>query len=229
MTLALLNDKSDPVVLWGMKSAKAVLPWALGLPNPERLPDAIVAAVKARPKSGPLVQEAYEALELRDQNLNPPNVAIVVPRILDIVEFRNAQYIVGIPEEPLHENGATLFVSAGDVWSKQDKALQVRTMQQLLDLFGLSCHRAAASARSEREQLIEVIKQTARAMWVVGGHLKSEPLKAALAEATKVNPGIGNEELKSYPAEAFAAISNIEQFKDKIKPPPTINPPAAAK
>src|SRR5205085_3695620 len=61
-----MKDMTEPVALWGVKAARAVIPAAARQTKPAvRLEGDVVATVKAHSESGPILEEAYAALTLR--------------------------------------------------------------------------------------------------------------------------------------------------------------------
>ena len=144
----LLQDSSPGVVIWAVKASASVLPFVQNdqlLRQRAQLDQAVVAAVKANPDSGPIAQEAYNALILKLDNRgfmqNPPQgyVGRVLPGALESVHemlaFRLDLYGAGVtPPEPAVEQQPVNFLVDVTVWPRQTPPGRQRSIEQMAAL-----------------------------------------------------------------------------------------------
>jgi hypothetical protein len=191
-----LADQSPAVVLWGVKGVRGTMPAAMResllLRRENPLVEPMVNAVERFP-SGPMTQEAYEAFImdiLTNPRVSPDLVQAVVAPVQRILAIRLQQYRDEKVEDPMSENRATLLLTAGHVWGVQSGAQQVQTVQMTLDLLWLAAHLAAAQP-GDRDRLIPVVKQSGRALWVVGhatGNVRLQQLAQEAIDAGVNDP-----------------------------------------
>lgn len=193
-TLAFMNDKSDPVALWGLKAAKYVIPPLTLLPaqlRTAKLFPGVVDAVKAHNDSGPIIEEAYQALTLDDfKNVQPPNlkasIAEVLPDTYRLLEYRITLYANGVPASPLADNYGTLFLTRQHAWDAETAAQQQLTIK---DLFGLVAALGGLLGNNNiqnRDELVNLIRPTGRAFQVVADALQDQELHKAAVEIAEI-------------------------------------------
>jgi hypothetical protein len=227
-TIALLNDQSHFVALWGMKAVRWVLPAVLR--NAAANPNALLAAiVQAVGKHGigaigaPMVADAYDALTIDAFN-NTPNkrpsdkaLTTVIPVVQQLLQQRAKQYANGIPPEPQAEQRATLFLTTGRVWGLHTPPQRVTSMQLMSDVIGLAAQHAAAASQADREHLGEMIGNVAKAMAVIP---ETQSLKAQLEPATKVDARTQPQQIVAAVAAVHPAIKTVKEFAALTPPPP---------
>ena len=118
MATALMKDKEDSILLWGVKLAKYVIADFAQQGKPIKpLSDEVIAAVKNHPDSGYLAEEAYAAftLEPYGKGQNPDAFGkaapVVLPELLQLMEIRTAQYAAAVPGSPQAEEKAVTFLA----------------------------------------------------------------------------------------------------------------------
>ena len=117
MATALMKDKEDSILLWGVKLAKYVIAdLAQQGKSIKPLSDQVIAAVKNHPDSGYLAEEAYAALTLEPyQNQNPDGFTkatpVVLKELLNLMDTRTAQYATAVPGSPQAEDKAVSFLA----------------------------------------------------------------------------------------------------------------------
>ncbi|MGH7213925.1 MAG: hypothetical protein ACREIT_04100 [Tepidisphaeraceae bacterium] len=232
-TLTLLADDAQPVVLWGMKASRWVLPSVVAnpaaVPNGAKLIPAILSAAKKYP-TGPITQEAYDALmmDLANARAQLDPLPVVLPAILDLFGARVKQYVGGVPEEPKTDNKVTLFLTAWHIWNAMTPEQRAQAMQTMSDLLWVSSQRLASLQRDQRGALIDTMKSTASAVKVVGNDILGDAnLTAAAAAADRAMiEATRNEEITKVTANLLAAIRKNPAFNG-IKDPPEIEPNSA--
>jgi len=228
-TIALLNDQSPFVVLWGVKAARPVLAGTLKIPtaNPSPLVDALLAAVKkhgAGPIGGAIVTEAYDTLSIDYQNPDPKKkpsttaLAKVIGPMQQLLAQRVEQYKTGIPPEALADQKATGFLVFTSVWSLHKQPEKLTSMQQMSDLIGLAAQQFQNASPADKDSLGNLIKLVALAMSVVP---ETAPIAATITPATKVTGA-------TPPAQMLAAVTPIAAALKTVKGFEAINPPPAA-
>jgi len=218
-TLAVLNDSADPVVLWGLKSAKAILPVVLGAPGLPKASELIpkVVDVAVRRQSGYVVQDAYDALTL-DFLTNPkpisnPMLVTVTPAMLQVLNARAGKYKTVIPDEPMSENLATLFLTDGKVWSAQPADQQVAIVQSLLNLASSASQRiASATPGNQRNMVVRASQSTAKGLGVIGNRLGDKAWETAAQQVSQIIEATPAEEVKTRLSALATAIKANSKF-----------------
>jgi hypothetical protein len=233
-TLALLNDKSRNVVLWGVKSARWVIPAILR--SAGKADDVLGAVVKAVAThgqgaiGGPIVVEAYEALTIDALNNNAkrrPTAAMittVIPYMHQLLQQRVLAYQKGIPPEPAAESRGTLFLVDGTVWGLHTPPQRVTSIQAMSDIIGLGAQHAAANPPAgDLADLGYMIGLVSKAIAVVP---QNAPIKAQLDPAMKVDQRTLAPAIQAAVATVAPALKTVKEFA-AITPPPAITPAAA--
>lgn len=240
VVLAVLEDEADPVVLWGIKAARWILPTVMKNPvlqQTQRLLPAIVPAAKAHaqgPLSGAIVREAYDAVSLdvidpaRGKRVTDPMIAQVIDHMHGLMALRIEQYRKSVPAEPSAELRPTLFLVNGRVWSQHKPEQQVRSVQLMSDLLSLGAqHAASGETSAERDQLPVMVQRTGSALAVIP-EIGSNPAAAgALKPVMEVGPTTPGLEIKKRVDPVFEALRSIDRFKG-LNPPPVLGADAAA-
>jgi hypothetical protein len=229
-TMALLNDPSHFVVLWGLKSARIVIPAILR--NPVAKADDILAAVvKAAAKHGtgpigsPVVIEAYDALTVDALNSNakvkPTNAAITtaIPYVHQLLQQRAAAYRTSIPPEPVADGRGTLFLVNARVWGLHSPAQKLTAVQAMSDLMGMAAQQATTAAPADKEQLGEMIGNVAKALAVIP---ETKAIQEQLAPATKVDARMAPDQIVAAVAGVPAALKKVKEFAALTPPPAAV-------
>jgi hypothetical protein len=229
-TIALLNDESPFVVLWGMKAARSVLPAMLRNPaaNANGLISAVLAAVKKHgsgPIGGSIVAEAYDTLSVEFRNPDARKRAsdaalkAVIPAVQEVLGERILQYQKGVPQEPVADSRGTNFLAFGAVWNLHTPAQKLTSMQRMSDLLGLAAAQQAQTAsQADKESLGRLIGLVASAIAVVP---ESQPIAQQLQAATKVDE-------RTPAPQILAAVNGIPAALKGIKTFAALTPPPAA-
>jgi hypothetical protein len=228
-TIALLNDESPFVVLWGMKAARSVLPAMLRNPaaNANGLISAVLAAVKKHgsgPIGGSIVAEAYDTLSVEFRNPNAQKRAsdtalkAVIPAVQEVLGERILQYQKGVPQEPVADSRGTNFLAFGAVWNLHTPAQKLTSMQRMSDLLGLAAQQAQTASQADKESLGRLIGLVASAIAVVQ---ESQPIAQQLQAATKIDE-------RTPAPQILAAVNGIPAALKGIKTFAALTPPPAA-
>ena len=231
-TLALLNDKSRNVVLWGVKSAGWVIPAILrSAGKADDLLGAVVKAVATHGQGaigGPIVVEAYEALTINALSNNAkrrPTAAMittVIPYMHQLLQQRVLAYQKGIPPEPAAESRGTLFLVDGTVWGLHTPPQRVTSIQAMSDIIGLAAQHAGANqiAPNDLADLGYMIGLVSKAIGVVP---QNQSIVAQLGPAMKVDQRTNAAAIQAAVAAVAPALKTVKEFA-AITPPPAVAP-----
>lgn len=225
-----IKDQSDPVILWGIKAARWLIPQVLRNPliaKTDPLVQSVVDAAKAN-GSGPVIQEAYAALTLNfPQNrtmLNPGSLEAVIPRVQDLLESRVEDYTAGVPPEPQSDERPTLFLVDAQVWAGQKDPQKLKTVQLLSDLLCLAALQTVDANNDDSAALARLVSHLAKALNVIPVHADEaaakQALQAALARAIIVNSRTSPQEIVASCKPVYQALRGVKAFAE-LKPPPT--------
>ena len=165
--LKALSDQSPAVSLWGLKAARALLPKVLAVPlmaQNQKLTPAIIEAVKAHHDVAALVQDAYDALSLPQQNPPLPASAFGLTAAVscDLLDLRIAEYKTGQPANPLADRTPLLYFVRGEVSSALTKDQRIKVTQAVCNLMVAAARRAATvPAGANRDDLYSVVSASA--------------------------------------------------------------------
>jgi hypothetical protein len=193
VTLTLLDPKeTEDMHLWGLKTAKGILPELVKLKSYQPLVEAMMAAVKKHP-SPAVISEAYIVLTpSMPKDATPQNKALmsqiygaVIPPLLELAKFRIASYNSGAPEDPSIDQMPFYFLTS--VWSDSayTNVQKVETMRLIGQLITHAAKQADASKSTLglKEQYQSLIKQVAGGLYVVGDTIRDTNL-ATVAKRT---------------------------------------------
>lgn len=237
--VAMLNDDSEAVALWGMKAAKHLVPGVLSggaVAKNNPLIPAIVATGKKYSNSGAMTFSAYEALRidnaLKDMTPAVKSSAIhdVVAAMHEIMEKRLNEFVDGIPDGAPSESWPILFLTTTeDVWKKQAPEQQIKTVQLISDLIGLASQRIAADPNikpSEKQDVAVLLGKAGQGLIVLGKYLGSSTdvaaMNAAAQSLSSVTPSISTTDLRARADLVYPGLIKIRQFKD-LTPPPKLS------
>jgi hypothetical protein len=178
---ALLNDKSESLALWGIKTARPFIAAGNAM-----LAQQVATAVKAHADSGPMSEEAYAALVSADSSAGKGTPASL-PAVLRILESRTPQYANGgAPPSPAAEAAVPVFLSV-TCWPRADAAEQ---KQILSELSALACSAAHSIADGNANPaVLNVVQESATALGVIGGKLNDTALITAAKTLQGINLG----------------------------------------
>jgi len=238
VVLAFINDKAEPVVLWGIKAARWIIPSQLSVFAGQKntaLLDAIVAAVQKHPNSqaaGGIALEAYSALTLdiseHRNKATLPMQLIVAPYVQKLMEVRLQVYVHGVAPWPGAETRGSSFLSNSAIWSSLAAADQLKVMQDFCDLVGLMAQQAGPTATpGDRGDLAEAIRSIASAISVVADPTNRGPVAQAIAPATKLTSRSTSAEIAAAVNAILPAVQQVPMFKN-LTAAPTIQGHEAA-
>ncbi|MDB5290714.1 MAG: hypothetical protein JWL69_1955 [Phycisphaerales bacterium] len=193
--LALVQDKSPAVALWGIKAAKYILPsMIIGLQNPAPMGQAIVDAVKTH-STGAVAEEAYNALLLqpdpnKHDDLRGYNDAVLKPYLaqpLALFEYRVKLYEDFVPPQPVADALGCKFFVMARVWQAQASPQQAQSLQLMLDLLKGAAKQKQTADAAVATELTEVIRQTGGAFEVAALAMKNNALGTAAKALSKIN------------------------------------------
>jgi hypothetical protein len=166
VAVALLNDKSDAVVLWGMRTARYVLPWILQNPmQKSALPDAMANALLNHPRI-PIANDAYEGANLPPQTSGPTLLA-AAQQVIHMLHARVQVYEKTCPVDPSADATGTTFLSS-TAWSVLPAGQRLDSAQQISDLMSVMAQRCLADGPSSFPRIIAGLQPVAAAVFVIG-------------------------------------------------------------
>ncbi len=221
---ALLNDPAEAVVLWGMKTAKFILPTMLQVQVGKNtlLPLMVTVALKY---PGPVLDEAYQGLTLNPLNVAQPKnaaaaraqITAVIDTLQNLLSQRNAQWAAGVPKEPTLDTQATSFLIIVAVWNDQTPAQQRQTLQLMHDLLD-SAQNAYGNAADKRD-LYDLITKVVSGFSVVGSTLNDATLTEAVKEAKKITPTTPAPQVAAACKSLLSAVEALPQMQAPATPP----------
>lgn len=194
-----MQDKSEPVVYYGVKAAGALIPAALKAPSVKANDPLITGVVGAVHENltGTVTQQAYESLSLDVNNaasrksITPKMVSEVVPQIHKVMSLRMEGYLDGIPDDPAADTLGARFLVADAIWKGQSAQQQMQSVQMMINLLANATRRAAdytdKEGRDKRDELVQTIKQSAKSVQVIGQIVDNTALSSAAAPLTNIN------------------------------------------
>jgi hypothetical protein len=227
ITLQLLNDKSDAVLMWALRAAKWVLPPVIQGSTDKQLQQ-LLAAIRAHagPNANPmLLSLAYESLTLNDKK-NSPNwgkmVSVVLPEIHKLVSAREAVFLTQIPPEPLANLSVANFLISRNVLTAPgvQPALHVQSIQIILDLIGIAGERADAATGVDKNQMVDLISQLGKSLTAAALVVGTQDVANQINQDTRVNANTPN--LSAVGGKVLADLKAVPAWAT-LKPPPHIS------
>ena len=169
----LMKDPSPAVALWGIKSASVLLPTILSVQfnlQNQQLTPSIVACVKDHGDVGAIIQEAYGAVGLPDQQ--PPLPTAGVQACIDamnaLLADRVGAWQAALPAAPSADRTPPIYLARNTIIQAMTPPEKLDAVQQMLDMLGVASQRASAMPASElRGQIYLVASAYAQALKVL--------------------------------------------------------------
>jgi hypothetical protein len=231
---ALLNDKSEAVVLWGMKAARWIIPAQVRAGLPNTLANAVVTAVKNHLEgqvAGAIADEAYNAVTLdvvgpSFRNVTPDQAKTMAPFVLQLLEARRPLYVKGVPSAPRADATATRFLSDPKVFGNLPPAQQQQAMQAMSDIVALAAQQAQAANNADRAELATTVYLAGLA---VATQLPEQMQAIQQASQQINNPATATAaQIASMAQAVSAALKGSTKFKLNDPPAVQANKPAPA-
>ena len=226
LAVALLQDKSNAVVLWGMRTGRYVLPWVLRNPMQNSpLPAAMVTAMAAHPEI-PLANDAYEAADLANESGNAPLLA-AAQQTLHLLQARVDEYQRACPVDPSADSVGTTFLSIS-AWGILPPEQRIDTVQQISDLLSVMSQRCLADGPDQIARTLSGLQFVAKAIYVIGtAEQAPEVVTAANAVAQQhFAPQTPPGDIIALVAKIYPALVAVPDFA-KLKAPPKLQPATA--
>lgn len=228
VVIALMNDPTEAVALWGMKAAKhvviAVIQNPVLLKSSNILP-AIVSAVKSHPAAGFVAAEAYDALIPEIPGMNPAQIQALLPPlfgpILDVLSFRVSLYQTGIPDNPEAERLVASFFKAAN-FAIATPTQQHQIIQELVNLVVLAGDQAPFATPAQLGQIIEALQFTSQDLIVISGN---SAVTGALLPLTRIAPGTPGSQVAQRTKSVFGIMQTTYQY---LQAPPVVTPASTA-
>jgi hypothetical protein len=200
----LTSDKNEGVLIWALKAARDVIPGVLRNPllaNNDKLLPAIAELVQAHP-TPPVIQEAYQALMLNylDREKTRRNtdwksmVASTFDELAKVLQIRLDEYKTGVPPEPLLDTAAANFLVHPEIMKTYTDQQRVHALQLICDLMGLAAQRSSVASGADREHLVNLVKNAARALQAAATYLGKErdikPVIDPILQANQTTPNL---------------------------------------
>jgi hypothetical protein len=218
-TLTLLQDPTEPVVLWALRAAQPQIAAILKVNAAGAAPPlvkAIAPAVLKHPM-GPIYDEGYKALDVSD--------VVVVNEVMSLWESRIKKYRTELPDEPAADGRPIFTMTSANMWNMvimNNKNMQIRVMQDLSDQLSMAAQWGdKAPPGGFRDQLVQLVSLGAGGAAVVGGHQKMPTLAAAAGPASKISPATFPASAKLMPL-VNPIIADIAKEFPNIQAPPVV-------
>lgn len=118
-----LNDKSDAVAVWGMKAVAQLFSPNQGGNPPAKIQNAILPSVKSHALSGPLTEDAYQALNAASGPFN-------IDTTMQLFKLRIEAYANGaVPPDPSVDRLAASHLTASAMWNKMAPEKKAQAME----------------------------------------------------------------------------------------------------
>jgi hypothetical protein len=213
VTLAFLKDSSDAVVLWGLQSAKYVVPALLAVrdaTNADAIAKAVVLAAQNH-MTPAVIEEAYRTLLIDPalpqddphymNDITAPMLSGFLPNPMALYEYRIKLYDdVAAPMQPVADTWASTFFVNEKVWAAQSPTQQGQTLNLMLGLLKGAAKQNGAAATPE---MVDVMKRTGQAFQVVSRLVKKPALTSAADKVALITSS-------TAPDEIDTAINNLE-------------------
>lgn len=211
--IALMQDDAEAVVLWGMRTAKFVLPFQIKVRvGKNALLPLIVSVGNKFP--GPVLSEAYETLSLSPMEIYQPTKAkaaqveikTVIPFMQSMLTTRLQGYANGVIKEPGIDPIGTNFLSSPSVWSAQTPAQKKDTLKLFHDFLA----KVGPLYTAPNEEMLNVIKRLGGAVAVTVSTDKLDDTVVALAgKVSKASPPDAPPKVS---ADVAALVAGLEQM-----------------
>lgn len=228
-TQTLLADESPAVALWGVKSAAALIPTVLNggfAAQNEKLTAGIVDAVKKHPQSGPIVQDAYRALDITKIQPALPAAGIdkATTAINDILAARVQMYVNGLPADVQADRDPTLYL--WNVVNARQPAVMLTSVQNLVNLLSVTSQRLSQTSGDTRDRLQKVAENAAGSLIVIFTNTGNDAPIASLKPFQRIGM-MNGPQMADRLANAVTEIRKVPAFKS-LKDPPVVQPLAQA-
>lgn len=221
LAMALLADKSDAVVIWGMRTARYVLTTLLQIGNDDSpLGPQMAAALKNHP-GVPIANAAYDACDLSNVTAPQPLLAAAKQALL-LLHTRVGVYIHTSPIDPSADSVATTFLSIR-AWNYLSPEQRLDAVQQISNMLSVMAQRCQADGNDLMPRMISGLQFVAKAIYVIGTTEQSTNVLNAIKPVaeqhfTSQTPA---QDIVSLVQKIYPALITVPDFA-KLKPPPTI-------
>lgn len=221
----LLADESEAVALWGVKSAGALIPTVLASSfstSNEKLTTGILEAVMKHPESGPIIQDAYKALDVSAINgLPSTGITKATEAMNQLLAFRIQLYVKGLPVDIQADRDPTLFL--WKVVSSKEPELARKSVQNLINLLSVTVQRFLETPAGDiKERLKRVSESAAGSLIVIFQSLRTPdpvPVFNPFKNVGMINP----KQISSLLQNAVSETRKVSLFSE-IKDPPAVEP-----
>jgi len=233
--IQLLGASNPAVVMWGERSAGAILPLALQGNNfnnggmRDALLAAIIAGVVAHPDGtlgGPIADDAYRSINPKLwRAVMPPAAALssLIDANLKLQQSRLTIYAsTGVPASPKSDTYASFFLLSSDAWNAMALAQQLQAVQQASDLVSLAGQRAAIQAANLNNDLIEALQEEGKWISTLGTIIGDANVQAAGTAVNKLTLASPPATIRQACDAVYTTLQGIPTFST-LNAPPTIN------
>jgi hypothetical protein len=201
------EQQPEAIKLWGMKSARFIMPELVKINQHKKLLSQIVPTVEAHP-SGAMTAEAYETLMIEEP--------AVMEELMNLVSLRLSLYRQGAaPEDPQVDYNPFASLLSVKGWPKFDQARRVKVMQAICSLLVLGAQQADAApfGSVEKEQLQRMVQQVALALEAIALQLNHQQLQNVAGNASRAT------DLTPAVKQICPVIKQIKGFESVQEPP----------
>ena len=173
----LMADKSVPVALWGVKTARPLIAAsAAQSAAKDSLAAAIVACAKEHPDSSAVIDEAYAALTPKSDVPDAAATKAALPHLLGLTEWRLGRFNADQPSTFTSEQAIDTFVAI-NAWPVGAPPERQKIVD---DLVGWICVAANAVANGQADRaLVDAARSHAKALEAIAAQASNLPLEKA--------------------------------------------------
>lgn len=211
----LMADKSVPVALWGVKTARPLIAASAAQSGAKSLlAAAIVACAKEHPDSSAVIDEAYAALMPKSDEPDAAATKAILPHLLGLTEWRLGRFNANQPSTFTSEQAIDTFVAIY-AWPA---AAPPQRQKIIDDLVGWTCVAAGAVANGQADRaLVDCAQSHAKALEAIATQSRNVPLGSAaktFESLTTVTPAV----------KISADCATLRSAALPPPPPPVITP-----
>ena len=222
LAIALMKDKENAIVLWGVKLAKYVLGDLAQQGKPiTEIDKAVIAAVRDHAESGYIAEEAYSGLTLEPYQKADgfaKATSVVLTDLLELMKERTAQYATAVPGSPQAEEKATVFLAV-TAWPAASAPAMRNPVLERLGNAACAVLTQMANGNNSNE-LVSVVRAEGGALSVFGQNFGNAALASAGQAISTVSASTPSNTLTSNCTALASALKGMGVTIQTGGPPP---------
>jgi len=182
--IALLNDPSEVLQIWGMRAARGLLPTLIRTNSHAAVLERMLAVVKQNP-SRPLMEEAFAALmPTVELPADRAIVAAVVDPLLTLIDMRVEAYRNTAPDDPANDDKPFHFLTRQGIWNQiLTPTQQKRVLAAVAQILPKAANYSDEAPAIQKEQFRTTFRNISGGVWVAADQMKWQGLATAAKQA----------------------------------------------